>query len=207
MEYNTRREKLPISDYGRNIQKMVNIAKTQIEDKKERTLFCKALINTMENTQNSNKDSEETKKKLWNHLYFISGYDLDIDFPYEVEKKGLLYENASQRLSYPKKEKYNKEYGKTARNLLKKLVEETNEVKKQNSESVANHMKRSFSRVNNTFADEGSIRKLVEKISEGKVSLDEEFVFSKDVQWQKPPIRKKGKPGKKMNNNYRNKRR
>lgn len=46
MEYNTQREQLKITDYGRNVAKMIDYAKT-IADRDERTQMVHTIIDTM----------------------------------------------------------------------------------------------------------------------------------------------------------------
>ena len=84
MDYNTKRDKLIMPEYGRGIQQMVEHCKT-IADKDERMLCARTIINTMANMAEQTADREDFQKKLWNHLAAMAQYDLDIDYP--VERK------------------------------------------------------------------------------------------------------------------------
>ena len=71
-----------LPEYGRNIQKMVEYA-VQIEDKEERNKAARAIISIMGNLNPHLRDVSDFKHKLWDHLFIISDFKLDIDSPYE----------------------------------------------------------------------------------------------------------------------------
>ena len=79
--YNTEREKLQMPEYGRIVLNMVEQVKA-IPDRKKRSEQAKAVVRVMEllNPQVHTQDNYE--QKLWDHLYMIAGYDLDIDSPF-----------------------------------------------------------------------------------------------------------------------------
>ena len=86
LDYNTQREKLILSEYGREIQDMVNYALT-LEDKAERQHCAETIVQIMGRMTPNNTDAESKKQKLWDHLAIISNFKLDIDYPYEVVTK------------------------------------------------------------------------------------------------------------------------
>ena len=77
MEYNTQREQLTIPEYGRNIQKMINHAMT-LEDREERNKMAQAIVRVMEQVNPDIRILEDFKHKLWDHMYIISGFQLDV---------------------------------------------------------------------------------------------------------------------------------
>ena len=81
LDYNTTREKLAMPEYGRNVLKMVEQLKA-IPDRDKRTEQARAVVKVMEllNPQVHSQDNFE--HKLWDHLYMIAGFDLDVDSPY-----------------------------------------------------------------------------------------------------------------------------
>ncbi len=81
MEYNTQRKKLLVPEYGRNVQGLVDYAMT-IEDRDKRTAFANIIINTMAQVNPSAKEMSNYKHKLWDHLFIMSDYKLDVDCPY-----------------------------------------------------------------------------------------------------------------------------
>jgi len=81
-DYNTQRAKLIIPEYGRNIQKMIEYT-IKIEDKEERNKAARAIISIMGNLNPHLRDVADFKHKLWDHLFIISDFKLEIDSPYE----------------------------------------------------------------------------------------------------------------------------
>jgi hypothetical protein len=81
MEYNTTRDKLLISEYGRNVQKLVNLA-LEIKDRELRTKFVKNIVQIMGQINPAVRDSGDFRHKLWDHIHIISDFKLDVDAPY-----------------------------------------------------------------------------------------------------------------------------
>ena len=81
MEYNTEREKIVISEYGRNIQVMIRHL-MDIEDRKQRTEAAYFIVNVMAQMNPQVKESNDYMHKLWDHLHIIANYELDVDGPY-----------------------------------------------------------------------------------------------------------------------------
>ena len=89
--YNTERVTLHIPEYGRNVQKMVDYLKT-IEDRQKRNEQARAIIKVMEILNPAVHLQENYEHKLWDHLFIISGFDLDIDAPYPMPAPESLNE-------------------------------------------------------------------------------------------------------------------
>lgn len=83
MDYNTYREKLILPEYGRHVQKMIERVKG-IEDRQKRNEQIQAVVNVMTLLNPSLREYPDHKRKLWDHVYVIAGYDIDIDSPYEA---------------------------------------------------------------------------------------------------------------------------
>lgn len=81
MDYNTQREKLILPEYGRYIQQMVQEAKL-IPDREARTRQVKAIINAMSALNPHLREMNDYYHKLWDHVYIIADYDLDVDAPF-----------------------------------------------------------------------------------------------------------------------------
>ena len=81
--YNTERVKLYIPEYGRNVQKMVEYLKT-IEDRQKRNEQARAIIKVMDILNPAVHLQDNYEQKLWDHLFIISGFDLDVDAPYPM---------------------------------------------------------------------------------------------------------------------------
>jgi len=98
-EYNTQREKMFISEYGRNIQKMVDYAVKE-DDRNKRNKLAQALITLMGNLNPHLRDVADYKHKLWDHLFIISDFKLDVDSPYTIPTRESVQQKP-EMLDYP----------------------------------------------------------------------------------------------------------
>ena len=93
MEYNTQQRTLPLPEYGRSVQNMVDHALT-IEDRAERQRCANTIINIMGGMFPHLRDVPDFKHKLWDHLAIMADFKLDaedIDFlsSYDMVVSGL----------------------------------------------------------------------------------------------------------------------
>ena len=86
MEYNTKQKRLPLPEYGRSVQKMVDHAMT-IEDREERQRCAQTIVDIMDSMFPNMRELPDYKRKLWDHLAIMSDFKLEIDYPFEVIKK------------------------------------------------------------------------------------------------------------------------
>ncbi len=173
MEYNTQQRKLPLPEYGRSIQNMVDHALT-IEDRKERQRCANTIINIMGNMFTHLRDVPDFKHKLWDHLAIMSDFKLDIDYPYEIIKKDNLNTRPAP-LSYPKTGIRYRHYGRTLEKLIKKTAEyPEGEEKRHLIMLVANHMKKSFLTWNKDVIEDRKIFDDLREYSKGAIQISEE---------------------------------
>lgn len=163
-DYNTVREKLVMPEYGRNIQKMVEDLK-DIPDKAKRTEQAKAIVHTMELLNPSVHSEENWEHKLWDHLYVMADYDLDVDSPYPAparEDKQLH----PQQIPIPKNKIEAREYGRNIENVMKLIAfEPDGEQKTGLIRNLAIYMRQQYLIWNkNNVADE-TIFSDIERIS------------------------------------------
>ena len=85
MEYNSEKEPMVISEYGRNVQNLINYAKT-VEDKELRQKYAERIVALMYQMNPQNRNINNYRAKLWSHLVRIANYEIDIDAP-KPEKK------------------------------------------------------------------------------------------------------------------------
>ena len=112
MKYNTQEKTLPMPEYGRAVQKMVDHAVT-IEDRAERQRCANTIIAVMGNMFPQLRDMPDFNHKLWDHLAVMADFKLDIDYPYEVVKPEALHPTP-ERLPYPKGGIRYRHYGRSA---------------------------------------------------------------------------------------------
>ena len=143
MEYNTQRRRLPLPEYGRGVQNMVDHALT-IEDRAERQRCAQTIINIMGGMFPHLRDVPDFKHKLWDHLAIMSGFKLDIDYPYEIVKPED-FNMKPNRISYSQANIRYRHYGKILGELVKKATDiEDEQKRKQFINLLAIQMKKSF---------------------------------------------------------------
>ena len=206
LEYNSSRNKLVISEYGRHIQKLVEHAMT-ITDKAERQKMANGIIEIMGELNPHLRDVVDFKHKLWDHLFVISNFDLDVESPYEKPVIEKLFEKP-EPLNYPNsKIKYN-HYGKVIELMISEAIKmEDDDLKKKLVVAIANQMKKSYVNWNlDTVEDEIIFNQLL-KLSNNKLSIPEGTELSKftpNPKQQNPHPRKKKKNNRNNRNQHRN---
>lgn len=173
MEYNTQQRVLPLPEYGRSIQNMVDYALT-IEDRAERQRCANTIINIMGNMFPHLRDVPDFKHKLWDHLAIMADFKLDIDFPFEIIKKDNLITKPDM-IPYPSSKIRYRHYGRTLEKLIKIASDyPEGDEKKQLIALVANHMKKSFMNWNKDVVDDRKIFDDLKDYSRGKIEVDED---------------------------------
>ena len=170
--YNTERVRLYIPEYGRNVQKMVDYLKT-IEDRQKRNEQAKAVIKVMEILNPAVHLQENYEQKLWDHLFIISGFDLDVDAPYPMPAPESLQERPMPVPIQKKPIKAN-HYGRNIESIIDLIAEqEEGEIKTSMIRSLAIYMRQQYLIWNkDTVADE-TIFQDIERLSDGRVKVPE----------------------------------
>jgi hypothetical protein len=159
-----------IPEYGRHVQKMAQHLLT-IKSKKERTAASEVIIQTMTQVHPYAKDSEELRRKLWDHLYIITDYKLDVDGPYPKPSPDL-FESKPKRLQYPASTLKYKHYGKITSELIKKAVKLKDGGEKDALvESIAILMKKAFMMWNKSSVSDSVIVKDLREMSQGELEI------------------------------------
>ena len=126
MEYNTTRNHLIMREYGRHIQKMVEYLLT-IKDKEERQRNAQAAIELMGFLNPHLKNVEDFRHKLWDHLFLISDFKLDVESPYPIPTRETL-KARPERLRYPKRYPKFNHLGKNIEVVIDKALKEESPV-------------------------------------------------------------------------------
>ena len=205
MEYNTTRPKMVISEYGRNIQKMVEYALT-VEDREERNKVANAIISVMGQLNPQLRDISDFKHKLWDHLFIMSGFKLDVDSPYPIPEPSILTEKPD-KVEYPSNKIKYKHYGKVIENMVKAAMEYKEGPEKEALiETIGNLMKKTYLIWNKDSVDDDLIRKDLQTLSDGKLTIPEDVtlndtseILSRNKRKRKPSNRtgRTGKPRRK----------
>ena len=176
--YNTERVKLYVPEYGRNVQKMVNYLKT-IEDRQKRNEQAKAVIKVMEILNPAVHLQENYEQKLWDHLFIISGFDLDVDAPYPMPAPESLSERPLP-VPIQKKPVKASHYGRNIESIIDLIAEqEDGEMKTAMIRSLAIYMRQQYLIWNKDTVSEETIFQDIEKLSEGRVTVPEGLQLGK----------------------------
>ena len=120
MEYNTTRNHLTMKEYGRHIQKMIEYIRT-IKDREERQKQAYGVIELMGFLNPHLKNVEDFRHKLWDHLFLISEFDLDVDSPYPIPTRETLKAKPNP-LHYPKRYPRFNHLGKNIETVIGKAL-------------------------------------------------------------------------------------
>jgi hypothetical protein len=170
MEYNTERPQMIISEYGRNIQKMIDHA-TSIEDKETRNKAAQSIITVMGQLNPHLRDVTDFTHKLWDHLFIISDFKLDVDSPYPKPSRESLSEKP-EKVKYPEDNIRFKHYGKNIELLVNKAIEmEEGPDKTSLTETIANLMKKFYLTWNKDSVSDDVIIQHLNELSKRKLDL------------------------------------
>lgn len=183
LEYNAERPHLIIPEYGRHLQKLIEQA-TEIESREERNKAARYIINVMGNLNPHLRDVPDFQHKLWDQLFIMSHFELDVDSPYPIPSPEMLMLKPD-RMAYPQNFPKYRFYG----NNIKYMIDVANkweegEMKTALVMVIANHMKKSYLSWNkDTVKDEVIFEHLYE-LSGGSINLlktDEELSNASDL--------------------------
>lgn len=171
LEYNSERNKLIIPEYGRHLQKMVEYA-VSVEDDKKRNQIAKSIIAVMGNLNPHLRDVPDFQHKLWDQLFIISDFKLDVESPFPKPSKEML-EERPERMPYPQNFPKYRFYG----NNIKRMIDVANsweegEKKEALIFTIANHMKKSYLNWNKDTVDDKAIFDHLKELSGGKIDLN-----------------------------------
>lgn len=196
-------------EYGRNVLKMVEQLKT-IEDRDKRTEQARAVIKVMEILNPSVHTQENYEQKLWDHLYMISGFDLDVDSPYPSPVKEEL---ETRPVPIPMKGTRIKatHYGRNIEKIIDLLCEEPEgEIKTAMIRSLAIYMRQQYLIWNKDSVSDETIFNDIEKLSDYRIKVPEGITLSKisaDSNFSRPGMGiNVGQAVQKNRNNHKNNR-
>ena len=174
MEYNSTRVDLIMPEYGRAIHKMVDHLKT-IENREDRNKAALALIDIMGVKNPHLRDVEDFTHKLWDHLFIMADYELDVDSPYPIPQKTV--DIGPDKIEYFDDSKIKfKFYGRTVRDIIQKatLMEEGKE-KEALIEIIANLMKKFYLNYNKESVEDEVINQHLQDLSNGALRIKETY--------------------------------
>ena len=201
--------KLFLPEYGRHIHEMV-ASLLEIEDRRERTRQAKAVIAVMGNLNPLLRDTADFTHKLWDHLFIMSDFQLDVDSPYPRPSRQDLTV-APRRMPYSQRRILFKHYGKYVGEMIRSLVGKSSPDVSRTVDNLARYMRAKSYEYNQEHPNNEVIIKDIRQMSGGNISIDEAAINNLRSDYKqhftahppKGPQRTGGRPVQKGRNNPR----
>src|SRR6201995_4610992 len=177
-DYNSTRNKLILSEYGRNVQNMVKYI-VALPTKEERNRYAQVVIDLMGFLNPHLRDVADFKHKLWDHLHIISDFQIDVDSPYPKPSMEVIHLKP-EPLKYPNQRIRYKHYGKTIELMIEKAksIEEP-ERRRHMVQAIANFMKMAYVQWNKDSVADETILADLRAMSGGQLQLEENVNLAK----------------------------
>src|SRR5580692_3656703 len=170
MEYNTTRNHLVMREYGRHIQKMIEYL-LSLEDKEKRQRNAYAVIELMGFLNPHLKNVEDFRHKLWDHLFLISDFKLEVASPYPIPTRETLKAKPDP-LGYPKRYPKEAHLGKNLELVIKKALQEENPDKRNGfANAIAYYMKLAYTNWHKETVHDDAIQSELTRITQGQLEF------------------------------------
>lgn len=195
-----------LPEYGRHIHEMIDYLGT-IDDRAERTRQAHIVIDVMGNLNPLLRDTSDIAHKLWDHLFIMAGFDLDVDSPYPIPTQKEL-SPTPEKLEYPRKNMMFKHYGKNVERMIRSLKENPDKAAVEETlENIARYMRTKSYEYNQEHPNNEIIINDIKRMSRGGLALDEVALGSLKSEYRQPSApathQKKGHGGGKNQKNGR----
>lgn len=170
MEYNTTRNHLTMREYGRHVQRMIEHVQT-IEDPERRQRNAQAVIELMGFLNPHLKNVEDFRHKLWDHLFLIADFKLDVKSPYPIPTRETLKAKPNP-LPYPKRHPRYSHLGKNLELVVDKALQEENPEKKLGfANAIAYYMKLAYNTWHKELIYDDAIQSELDTITNGQLTF------------------------------------
>jgi len=170
MEYNTTRNDLVMREYGRHIQKMIEYLLT-IEDTEHRQRNAQSVIELMGFLNPHLKNVEDFRHKLWDHLFLISDFKLEVRSPYPIPTRETL-KGKPKPLPYPKRYPKFSHLGKNLEIIINKALKEEDPEKRLGfANAVAYYMKLAYNNWHKELVHDDAIQSELSNITGGQLEF------------------------------------
>ncbi|BCY29673.1 DUF4290 domain-containing protein [Flavobacterium okayamense] len=170
LEYNSLRKSLSIPEYGRHLHKLIDQV-IEIKDRNERNKAAQYVISVMGNLNPHLRDVPDFQHKLWDQLFIMSDFKLDVDSPYPIPSREELHQRP-ERLAYPQNFPKYRFYGNNIKYMIDVALKwEDGEMKNALILVIANHMKKCYLSWNKETVEDEVIFEHLLELSDGKINL------------------------------------
>ena len=174
-DYNTQRPHIILKEYGRNVQKLVEYIRNN-PSKEKRTELAYTLIELIKQLTPTIKDQPENPQRVWDDLYIIADFNLDINSPYEVPSREILFKKPD-KVDYPQSQVRFKHYGKNIEKLVKEALKKEDEQEREDAIIyLGKLMKTFYGNWNKETLDDSVILKDIQDMSGGALKMTIEKV-------------------------------
>ena len=169
-EYNSERPDIILKEYGRNVQKLVEYLRS-IESKEKRTEMAYTLIELIKQLTPSIKEQGDDPQRLWDDLYIIADFNLDVNNPFPVPEREILFKKP-MRMNYPQSDVRFKHYGKNIEKLVKEALKKEDPQERQDAIIyLGKLMKTFYGNWNKETLDDSVILKDIQAMSGGALNM------------------------------------
>lgn len=174
-----------LPEYGRHIHKMVDYL-SSIHDRDLRNSQTKVVIEVMGNVNPVLRDAVDFKHKLWDHLFIISDFKLDVDSPYP-KPEPEMFNSTPRKMEYPSGKILHKHYGKNVQTMLSAIKNSPDEEDKTLiAGNIAKYMRAKYFEYNQEHPNNETICKDIRKMSENLITIDEVALNNLKNDYQQP---------------------
>ncbi len=183
--YNYTRRKMYLPEYGRHIHEMIDSLQA-IEDRLDRNRQARAVIAVMGNLNPLLRDTADFTHKLWDHLFIMSDFQLDVDSPYPRPTRQELTV-APRRLPYSQRRIAFKHYGKYVEQMIRSLADENNpQASARTIDNLARYMRTKSYEYNQEHPNNETIVKDIKRMSKGAIEIDEVALNNLRSEYKQP---------------------
>jgi hypothetical protein len=192
-DYNTQRPHIILKEYGRNVQKLLEYIRNN-PSKEKRTELAYTLIELIKQLTPSIKDQPENPQRVWDDLYIIADFDLDINCPYPVPEREILFKKP-MKVDYPQSQVRFKHYGKNIEKLVKEALKIEDAQEREDAIIyLGKLMKTFYGNWNKETLDDSVILKDIQDMSHGALNMTIDKVREDNLFEKLYKERKKTKP-------------
>lgn len=169
-EYNTQRPGIILKEYGRNVQKLVEYIRT-VQDKEKRTELSYTLIELIKQLTPSIKEQGDDPQRMWDDLYIIADFNLDVNNPFPVPEREILFKKP-MKVEYPQSNIRFKHYGKNIEKLVKEALKKEDPQERQDAIIyLGKLMKTFYANWNKEPLDDSVILRDIQQMSGGALNM------------------------------------
>ncbi len=194
MDYNTQRAKLHLPEYGRHVQQMIEQVK-RIPDRDKRNEQIRAVIQVMATLNPQMKDAPDYRQKLWDHMYIIADFDIDVDSPYPMPDKKEFF-GRPEKMHFEEKPIKARCYGRNIENMIHLIAaQEDSDDKNEMICTLGHYMRQQYLIWNKDSVADETIFSDMEKLSDGRLKVPEGLqlsTLSSDATFNRPGMMASG---------------